>query len=114
MCYSFLQHPLYGDRQDNFVFSRQLLQSVTDFPITDDRFPLGMSQLIKINGHTCRAMRISFVGELGYQLHIPVAFCIPIYNKLEDAGRGFDLQHIGFRAFYSLQCEKGKNYAKLS
>ncbi|KAK9875708.1 hypothetical protein WA026_009505 [Henosepilachna vigintioctopunctata] len=87
--------------------SRQLLQSITESPITDQRFPLGMSHLIKINGHPCRAMRMSFVGELGYQLHIPVASCMSVYNRLVDAGKGFDLQHIGFRAFYSLSCEKG-------
>ncbi|KAJ8950877.1 hypothetical protein NQ318_011175 [Aromia moschata] len=48
-----------------------------------------MSKLIKINGHTCRALRISYVGELGFELHIPLASCVPIFNKVVDAGRGF-------------------------
>ncbi|XP_022914521.1 sarcosine dehydrogenase, mitochondrial [Onthophagus taurus] len=87
--------------------SGEILQSITETPITDDRFPLGMSHLITINGHTCRAMRISFVGELGYELHIPVASCIPIYNKLTEAGASFDMRHAGYRALYSLSCEKG-------
>ncbi|KAH1022196.1 hypothetical protein HUJ04_011627 [Dendroctonus ponderosae] len=48
--------------------SRELLQSVTESPITDEKFPLGMSHIIKINGKSCRAMRLSYVGEMGYHL----------------------------------------------
>lgn len=87
--------------------SGEFLQSITETPITDERFPMFQSHLVTINGHTCRAMRISFVGELGYELHIPVASSIPIYNKVVDIGRSFDMKHAGFRALYSLSCEKG-------
>lgn len=52
-------------------------------------------------------MRISFVGELGYELHIPVASCIPIFHKVADAGKSFDMKYAGYRALYSLSCEKG-------
>lgn len=83
------------------------MQRITETPITDERFPYGASHLVTINGHTCRALRMSFVGELGYELHIPVASCIPIYNKLVDAGKSFDMRHAGYRALYSLSCEKG-------
>ncbi|CAG9819893.1 unnamed protein product [Phaedon cochleariae] len=87
--------------------SGELLQSITEYPITDDKIPFGMSRLIKINGHTCRVLRISYIGELGYELHIPLSSCIPVYNTLMEAGRGFDLKHAGFRALHSLSCEKG-------
>nr|XP_968443.1 PREDICTED: sarcosine dehydrogenase, mitochondrial [Tribolium castaneum] len=87
--------------------SRELLQSITETPITDEKFPPGMSHLIKVNGHVCRAMRVSFIGELGYELHVPVASCVAVFNKVVDAGRGFDLRHAGFRALYSLSLEKG-------
>lgn len=66
-----------------------------------------MSKLIKINGHTCRVLRVSYVGELGFELHIPFASCVPVYNKVMEAGRGFELKHAGFRAYDSLACEKG-------
>lgn len=66
-----------------------------------------MSHIIYINGHVCRAMRVSFIGELGYELHIPVAACVAVYNKVIEAGRGFDLRHAGFRALYALSLEKG-------
>ncbi|XP_023012335.2 sarcosine dehydrogenase [Leptinotarsa decemlineata] len=87
--------------------STELLQSITEFPITDERLPFGKSKLIKINGHTCRVLRISYIGELGYEIHIPLASCVPIYNRIMEAGRGFDLKHAGFRALDSLSCEKG-------
>lgn len=66
-----------------------------------------MSDIITINGHVCRVVRLSFIGELGYELHIPVASCIPVYNKIADAGRSFGMRYAGYRALYSLSCEKG-------
>ncbi|KAL1506279.1 hypothetical protein ABEB36_005671 [Hypothenemus hampei] len=87
--------------------SGELLQSITEYPITDEKFPLGMSHIIKINGHSCRAMRISYVGELGFEIHIPFAHCVATYHKIVEAGRGFDLKHAGFRALDSLSMEKG-------
>lgn len=91
------------------VFSRELLQSVTESPITDEVFPLGMSHIIKINGHTCRAMRMSYVGELGFEVHIPYPHCVAVYHKFIEAGRGFDLKLAGFRALESLSLEKGSS-----
>ncbi|ENN80978.1 hypothetical protein YQE_02609, partial [Dendroctonus ponderosae] len=87
--------------------SRELLQSVTESPITDEKFPLGMSHIIKINGKSCRAMRLSYVGEMGFEIHIPYAHCVSVYNKIVNAGRGFDLTLAGFRAMDSLSMEKG-------
>lgn len=80
---------------------------MTEYPITDESLPAGMSQIISVDGHKCRVIRISMIGELGYELHVPVDSCIPVYNKLVESGRGFDLKHAGFRALYSLGCEKG-------
>ncbi|XP_072386049.1 sarcosine dehydrogenase, mitochondrial [Diabrotica undecimpunctata] len=87
--------------------SGELLQSITEFPITNEKLPFGMSKIFKINGHTCRVLRISYIGELGYEIHIPLASCIPVYNKIMEAGRGFDLKHAGFKALESLSLEKG-------
>ncbi|CAG9859919.1 unnamed protein product [Phyllotreta striolata] len=87
--------------------SRELLQSITEFPITDEKLPYGMSKLLKIAGHTCRVLRVSYIGELGYEIHIPLASCVPVYKRLIEAGRGFDLKNAGFRALDSLSCEKG-------
>jgi len=66
-----------------------------------------MSHIIKINGHSCRALRLSYIGELGFEVHIPYAHCVSVYNKIMEAGRGFDIKHAGFRALDSLSLEKG-------
>ncbi|XP_050296720.1 sarcosine dehydrogenase, mitochondrial [Anthonomus grandis grandis] len=87
--------------------SLELLQSITEYPITDERFPIGMSHIIKINGYTCRVMRISYIGEMGFEIHIPYSHCVAVYHKVIEAGRGFDLKHAGFRALDSLSMEKG-------
>ncbi|XP_030759999.1 sarcosine dehydrogenase, mitochondrial isoform X2 [Sitophilus oryzae] len=87
--------------------SLELLQSITESPITHDRFPPGMSHIIKINKHNCRAMRISYIGEMGFELHIPYASCVNVYNKIIEAGKGFDLTLAGFRALDALSLEKG-------
>ncbi|KAF5294011.1 hypothetical protein FQA39_LY13565 [Lamprigera yunnana] len=87
--------------------SREILQAITESPITDEKLPHGMSDIIDINGHICRVLRVSFIGELGYELHIPYESCIPVYNKIEEAGRSFDMTFAGYRAMYSLSCEKG-------
>lgn len=47
------------------------------------------------------------MGELGYELHIPVASAIPIYNKVSETAKSFDMKYAGYRALYSLSCEKG-------
>lgn len=54
-----------------------------------------------------RIMRISFVGELGYELHMANENCVSTYKKLVDIGRKYGLNDAGFRAYNSLNCEAG-------
>lgn len=54
-----------------------------------------------------RALRLSFIGELGFELHIPSDNCVEVYNKLWDVGQPFGLGNVGYRSFYSMSCEKG-------
>lgn len=54
-----------------------------------------------------RLLRISFVGELGYELHIPANQLVDVYNALSDVGQEHGVGNAGYRAFYSLSCEKG-------
>lgn len=86
-----------------------MLQGMTETPITDEQFPYLGSRLISIDGHTCRAIRVSFVGELGYELHIPIDHCQAVYGKVKKVGKGFELKNAGYRALYSLSAEKGNN-----
>lgn len=52
-------------------------------------------------------MRISFVGELGYELHIPIESCEKVFQGLTEYGKPWNLKHAGYRALYSLSSEKG-------
>lgn len=65
------------------------------------------SKLIDIGGHTVRAIRTSFAGELGWQLHVPAHACESVYNIIWQEGLKVGLRHAGYRALYSLSCEKG-------
>lgn len=61
----------------------------------------------KNDGYNARVLRVSFVGELGYELHIPKESCSQVYNILMNAGGSFNLKNAGYRSLYSLSSEKG-------
>jgi len=90
-----------------FPSSRKLLQSIIDCDLSDDHFPHFTSRLVKVGGHSCRLMRVSFVGELGYEIHIPWDVCTPIYRAIWKEGKKHNLKHVGYRALFSLSAEKG-------
>lgn len=52
-------------------------------------------------------MHISSTGELGYELHMEIDECVNVYNQLMDIGLQYGLKNAGFRAYNSLNCEKG-------
>jgi 4-methylaminobutanoate oxidase (formaldehyde-forming) len=60
---------------------------------------------LTIAGHSVRALRVTYVGELGWELHIPIAATGAVYDALMAAGQG--LRPIGYRALESLRLEKG-------
>lgn len=55
-----------------------------------------------------RLLRVSSVGELGFELHVPKDKCNDVYRSILSAGSKYGLKNAGYRAFYSLQCEKGQ------
>lgn len=87
--------------------SRELLQGLVDVDLDDTSFPMSTTQMVKIAGHRVRAIRLSFVGELGWELHIPVESCQAVYKAVRAAGQRYDLRMAGYRAMYSLSAEKG-------
>ncbi|KAK9499026.1 hypothetical protein O3M35_003544 [Rhynocoris fuscipes] len=87
--------------------SRELLESLVNCDLSNATFPYGTSRIVKLAGHQIRAMRTSFVGELGWELHVPMHACLPVYLALWEQGRKFGLRHAGYRALYSLCSEKG-------
>jgi sarcosine dehydrogenase len=91
-----------------FPFSRDVLQPLMNVSLSDEEFPYSTTQLVKVAGHLCRAVRISSVGELGWELHIPWDSCVPVYKAIWEYGKKYGLKHAGYRALHSLNNEKGK------
>ncbi len=98
---------------DNAVLSlmgpraRDVLAALTREDVSNAVFPFGACRTIAVAGAPVLALRITYVGELGWELHIPVEFAASVYDRLIDAGRPHDLANAGYRAIESLRLEKG-------
>jgi 4-methylaminobutanoate oxidase (formaldehyde-forming) len=86
--------------------SRDLLSGVTDADVSNAGFPFGTSREIWIGPAPVRATRITYVGELGWELYIPTEFAQAVYDLLVTAGEGTGLRHAGYHAMDSLRMEK--------
>ena len=87
--------------------ARKVLSKLTDASLSNADFPWFTGQEIDIAGVHTRALRMSFVGELGWELHHPIADQMKLYNALHEAGAEFGLKNFGLRAMDSLRFEKG-------
>ncbi|WP_085901810.1 GcvT family protein [Kiloniella majae] len=90
--------------------SRAVLQAVTRQDISNAAFPFSTCQQIEIGAATLWALRIGYVGELGWELHIPTEFAAHVYEQLWEAGQTYDIANVGYRAIDSLRLEKGYVY----
>ncbi len=87
--------------------SRALLQPLIDCDLSNKSFPFLKARWVNFNGLDALALRVSFAGELGWELHIPVANAQQIYRKIIQHSEEFDLKNVGYRALESLRLEKG-------
>ena len=87
--------------------SRELLQSLTSVDLGNAAFPFRAAREIDIGLARVLCARITYVGELGYELHVPADQALHVYDRLLEAGRDFGLVHAGLRALGSLRMEKG-------
>jgi sarcosine dehydrogenase len=87
--------------------SRNVLQSLTDHDMSNAGFPFGRVKRITIAGAPMLALRVTYVGELGWELHIPVEFALSVYDALMKAGQQHGIANAGYRAIESLRLEKG-------
>ena len=83
------------------------MEGLTDSDLSNEAFPFSTHKIVTIAGHTVRALRLTFVGELGWELHIPKDSCVPVYNALMAAGAQYGITNAGYRAIDSLSAEKG-------
>ncbi|MBV7330913.1 FAD-dependent oxidoreductase [Chloroflexi bacterium TSY] len=87
--------------------SRALLHELTDADLSNQAFPFGTSQEIDVAYARARATRMTYVGELGWELLVPTEFAQGVYDAITDVGRDFDLMNAGYHAMNSLRQEKG-------
>lgn len=87
--------------------SRDLLQSLTEADLSNEAFPFSTNKVINFNQHKVRALRLTFVGEMGWELHIPRGSCVAVYKALMEKGKDFNIVNAGYRAIDSLSIEKG-------
>ncbi|MBB5161052.1 FAD-dependent oxidoreductase [Mycobacterium sp. AZCC_0083] len=87
--------------------SRDLLATLTDTDLSDDAFPFGTSKPIALGYAQVRATRITYVGELGWELYVPAEFAVGVYDDLIAAGARFGVARGGYYAIESLRLEKG-------
>jgi dimethylglycine dehydrogenase len=86
--------------------SRKLLSQITNVDISREAFPFFRCHELEIGGATVRAFRLSYVGELGYELHHPIDEQQQLYERLREAGESLGLIDFGYRALESLRLEK--------
>lgn len=87
--------------------SRDLLQSLSRSDLSDAAFPFGDSREIDLGFATVRATRLTYVGELGWELYVPAEFAVGVFELLEGAGREHGLAHAGYYAINALRLEMG-------
>jgi dimethylglycine dehydrogenase len=87
--------------------SRELLQQLTDASLSNEDFPFMRSQTITVAGVEVLALRVSFTGDLGWELHCATADQQRLYDALIEAGKPLGAGPVGSRALMSLRIEKG-------
>lgn len=87
--------------------SRQLLAAVTTQDVSNEAFPFRTAREIDLGFARVLCIRITYLGELGYELYIPAEQAVHVYDRLVEAGRAAGLRHAGLKALSSLRMEKG-------
>ncbi len=87
--------------------ARDVLSRVTGADVSNAAFPFGHVREIAIAGTTVRALRVTYVGELGWELHVPLAATGAVFDALMTAGAPEGIRPLGYRAIESLRLEKG-------
>ena len=87
--------------------ARDVLAAVTEGDVSNAGFPFGHVREIAIAGERVRALRVTYVGELGWELHVPIGATGIVFDALMAAGAPFGIRPVGYRALESLRLEKG-------
>ena len=86
--------------------SRQLISGLTSVDMSNQAFPYLTMQEIGLGYALVKALRITYVGELGWELYVPTEFTLHVFDSLVETGAGLGLKHAGFQALNTLRLEK--------
>jgi 4-methylaminobutanoate oxidase (formaldehyde-forming) len=86
--------------------SRQLLSSVTSVDMSNEELPYLSMQELDIGYALVKALRVTYVGELGWEIYAPTEFSLHVFDTLVQAGQEVGLKHAGLQALDSLRLEK--------
>lgn len=86
--------------------ARQLMEKVTSTDMSNQAFPFMTCQDIDVGYWMVKAFRVTFVGELGWELQVPSYAAVQVYDLLKEAGRDFGLRDAGMQTLNSLRLEK--------
>jgi heterotetrameric sarcosine oxidase gamma subunit len=87
--------------------SRELLAAVTTADVSNEAFPFRTAREIDLGYARALCIRITYLGELGYELYVPAEQAVHVYDRLTAAGAELGLRHAGLKALASLRMEKG-------
>jgi 4-methylaminobutanoate oxidase (formaldehyde-forming) len=87
--------------------SRALLQKLTGEDFSNAAFPFGRSREVEVGYARVRASRITYVGELGWELYVPTEFAAHVFDVLMEEGKAFDLTPAGMHTMNNCRMEKG-------
>ena len=87
--------------------SRKLMEKISKDDLTNENFKFGSGKNITINNKTVWVQRLSYVGELGYELYIDMSKAKEIYNLIVNAGKKYQLSHCGVHAMDIMRMESG-------
>jgi len=90
--------------------SRDVLAVASETDVSNEAFPFSTMKEVVVGAAPVRAARIGYVGELGYELHVPTEFSAHVYDTLWAAGADHGIANVGYRAIESLRMEKGYVY----
>ena len=87
--------------------SRELLQSLTTADLSNEAFPFRTAREINLGFARVMCIRITYLGELGYELYVPSEQAVHVYDRIVAAGPAYGLRHAGTKSLASLRMEKG-------
>ncbi len=90
--------------------AREILQAAADDDVSAEAFPYRTARAVRVGGAATLAQRITYVGELGFELYVEPSWAVHVWDRLMGAGRSAGIRPGGYRVLESLRMEKGYRY----